>query len=764
MKRFMQYQFLGRGIGAALAVALSLSAAVGQNIVVSGSGSFANTGTIKVKGNINTSAASAAVTIGGTVELNGTTQDLGVGGQSLVFTTLNVLGTDTKTMTANVSVSDALTVNNTSGKFLDVNNKVLTVGGTSTLSGGASLDVTDASSEVTFNRIGGSQTVLGLVYAGKLTLQNSSTKDLSGNASVTDAFSHTGGGITINHDLTVAGASSFAVIADVTGNSTLAFSGTGAKTITTVDGIANGSAISNTGASGLLTVSTLNGNSGAINSGAGGVTFTNAATNGGTITGSGGPVTFGNTLGNGGSITAGSGGIAFIGTVTRNLGNSISSSAGLLNFNGDVSGTNGTIALTGTGSAEFAGALSATGLSFASGTSVIYDGVAPGQAIADVDYGYLTLKNSTKAWTLGAARAINNDLDLQASSATTIGGSFDLNVSGNITLASNLTKSANAVIFANAASTVSSGALTYDIVGAVTRTHTFAAATSYTLNNSATKVQINSAPVGMTFTLNSQPGTNPTGYSIGHSVNRTFTANSTGFTSGTANVTLGYLQGESVTLGVTETKLKDFRGGIVSGNKVSGTPSRTASGASAFGSVAYTGLANTLFSGSSELALDDRFNLFKSIGVGNWNIAGTWDANDVPGSTDDVEIAGAFAVTIPAGLSASAYSVLVDNGTTTDGGLTVAATGSLAVGGGGLTNNNTTGAGFTANGTVDISGSVTNAGTLIANGATAVVNAAAGLTNSGSLTVNNAGGQVTISGGNFANSGTLSNAGTVTVQ
>jgi hypothetical protein len=96
--------------------------------------------------------------------------------------------------------------------------------------------------------------------------------------------------------------------------------------------------------------------------------------------------------------------------------------------------------------------------------------------------------------------------------------------------------------------------------------------------------------------------------------------------------------------------------------------------------------------------------------------------NAVPGGSDDVEIAPTFAVTIPTGYAAAAQSVLIDAGAT--GGLSLAGTGSLTVGAGGITNNNVTGAGLT------------------------VV----------------AGTSVIVNGSDLTNNGKISNAGTITVQ
>jgi hypothetical protein len=188
---------------------------------------------------------------------------------------------------------------------------------------------------------------------------------------------------------------------------------------------------------------------------------------------------------------------------------------------------------------------------------------------------------------------------------------------------------------------------------------------------------------------------------------------------------LGYLKSEGQDLLVTETKLKDFQnGGIASANKVPGLPSgRVTSGVGTFGSVTYSGLTNLqlLPAVNNALALDDRFNMFNSIASTAWGINTTWDAGAVPGAFDDVVITGTHSVSIPDAYAASALSVTIDaaatNNTLTVGGGT---SGTLAVGTGGLTNNNTIGGlAVSAGGAVTITGSdlknngqITNAGTI----------------------------------------------------
>ena len=780
MKTMEQHTFLRRGMSIAVAMSIGIGTVLCQNLVISSSGSVSNTGTIKVKGNINTSGASGAVSIGGTVQLNGTsgTQQLGVSGSNaLTFATLQAAGSVAKQMDVNVTVTNSLDVNITGALNLDLQANTLTLDGSSSLTTG-SLDVSDPGSTVAYDNSSGSQTVLGLAYGGAVTLSGNATKDLSATASVAGTFSQSGGALTVNHNLTVSSAApTFAAIADVTGNSTLDLSGTGAKSITTVTTVSSGSTISNSGASGLLTVATLSGNAGTISGGAGGITFTNAAANSGAITGGAGAVTFSNTLNtSGGTITAGAGTIAFNGNVTQTGGTITSAnSTDILNFGANIDNSGGgTVSLTGTGAAEFAGTVTAngTGLSFASGTTVTYDGVTAGQAIADVDYGNLTLKNNTKSWTLGAARTVSNNLDVQASSAATIGGSFNLNVGGNVSLADNLTKSANAVVFASASSAVSSTG--GEIVGNVERTHTFTGGVAYTFNRPEVTMALASTAAA-DITLGMQPGTDPTtGIGTKYAQRKYTLSSTTDVTTNNLTAQLYYLDSElQGTPNESRLALYKYSGGSWSKLGTNGG-SYTRNTAGATNTIQLTAV-NQGLSGISEIGI--RILDFSTIASGAWNAIATWGttASDIPTTVDDAVINNQ--VTGLGGANQTVASLTINTGGELDvdantfNASTITSTGTISVASGatlavsGAFQNNTGGAAsVTVSGTATLSGAVTNAGTFTVNGASGLVNATAGLTNSGTIAVNNASGQLNVSGADFTNTGTLTNAGTVTVQ
>jgi hypothetical protein len=393
----------------------------------------------------------------------------------------------------------------------------------------------------------------------------------------------------------------------------------------------------------------------------------------------------------------------------------LTSGAGGLNLTAGLTNTLGNITVGALQSMAVSGAqfTHAGGtLSFAATSTVTYG--ASATTVVDAAYGNLTLNADPKTWTLAAGRTVSGNLTLGASAVTTVSGGFDLNVNGNISLASNLTKSANAVVFTNAGSAVSGAG--YEIVGSVTRTHAFVATTPYTFNNASMIVTPTAITNLTSFTISSLPSTAPTGYSAANSVNRKYSSSYVG-TGFTATLQLAYLASE---FSGTVAKLKDFQNGISKPDKLAGSYTRGSAGGFAY--VSLPGLTNGILNSGQELGLDDRYNTFISIAATNWDVTTTWDMLAVPGATDDVEIAPTFAVTIPTGVSALANSVLIDAGAT--GGLTLAGTGTLTttVSGSGITNNNLTGAGLTVGG----SASVTVNGILTNNGA---------ITNAGSITV-----------------------------
>jgi hypothetical protein len=245
-------------------------------------------------------------------------------------------------------------------------------------------------------------------------------------------------------------------------------------------------------------------------------------------------------------------------------------------------------------------------------------------------------------------------------------------------------------------------------------------AQSYTFNNASTVVTFSGADAARTFQLKVQPATNPTGYQLATSVNRKINATYAGWSTGTADIQLAYQNGE-VDGSLTQNRLKEFHGTVVSANKLGGasTITRQPSGVGSFGYIKQTNLANSTFASGDELPLDTRFSIYLSILAANWNSAATWDAAAVPTSSDDVEIN--TNVTVPDGITAAANSVTIDEGPAK--GLTVGGgiNGVLSVGAGGIANSNSAGNGLTVatganitvtGGTVTNAGAITNAGTI----------------------------------------------------
>jgi fibronectin-binding autotransporter adhesin len=672
---------MGRGLSALLILALIATMALGQNLVIgNAAATFAGAGTITVKGNITNPGIATAVTIGCPVVLNGVAaQSIGTATQGAInFATLNVSPTVAATTTLNVasSVSTAVTIGaGAINATLAVGaNNTLTIGGTSAFGNVGSTLNTVATSTVAYNSAGAGQIILGgFTYNGLMTLSGG-TKTLSAAVATTvsQAFDASAAGL-----LTISG---------------------GGLNLTT------------TGTFGALT------NSATIKNGSGLASF-GAVTNTGTIDGTvgAGALTFGSPVANnGGTIKGGAALATFSGLLTQTATGILTSGAGGLTLTAGLTNTLGNITVAAGQSMTVSGAqftsLGASVLSFAPTSTVTYG--AGATAIVDAPYGNLTLNGDAKTWALTAGRTVSNTLTLGAGAGTTVNGAFDLTVGGNVSLAANLTKSASAVLFTAPASTVSGNG--FDIIGSVTRTHAFVAATPYTFNNASMVMTPTVVGTLSSYTINSAPGTNPTGGVAGNSVQRKYTQSYTG-AGFTATLQLAYLAAEYT--GLNPTKLKDFQNGIVKANKLGGSYTRAS--ANGFNYVSLPGLT-TLVSGN-EIGIDDRYNMFISIAATNWDVATTWDMLAVPGASDDVEISAGFAVTIPLVVPAAANSVLIDAGAA--GGLTLSGTSTLAVGAGGIQNDNTN------------TGLVVGAGTA-----------------------------VTIAGGNLTNNGKITNAGTITVQ
>jgi hypothetical protein len=734
-----------------LILALFVALTPGQNLVVSGTGSFSGSGVLNVRGDIRTGAASGAVSIPGTVNMNGTTAIQRLGGatgtpQPLTFATLQAAGSIAKQMDVSVTVSDALAVTTVN---IDLDTHSLTLGGTSALVTGGSLDVSDVGCSVLYNRNTDSQTMLGLNYQGAVTLSGNATKDLAADASVTGAFSHSGGNLTVNHNLTVSNATpAFAAIADVTGNSILALSGTGLKAIDAINGIAVGSAISNTGVSGPLTVQTLAGNLGAINGGAGGVTFVNAATNGGDINGGGGAVTFSNTLAqSAGTITAGAGGVVFNGIPTISAGTVTAGDGANLDFNTNIANS-GTISLTGTGAATINGDFTSVGtLSFAATSQVTFDGA--GQTIPTATFGNVTMagsagKTAAASATLAGNLVLNQNLDM-----LTNGGTLVFSNSGTVTGAA-------------------------EVIGAVQRTHQLAGGTAYAFNRAEVTMQF-AANEDNDVTIDMRPGATPTGVGANHIDRYYGVSSAANLATNNANIQLYYLDGERVG------SLNEAKYGL---NKYDGALSKLGSNGGAYtrvdgapANIIALSNVNQGLVGITQFAITPIGYI--TIADGNWNVFGTWGSttDDIPDATDDAEVR--HTVGMGGGLRTIANLTITDDATYTgilnvndanfnatgnlvsDGAINVTASYTLTVGG--TLTNNVAASSVIVSGIASLVRTDNNGTFTVANGG--VANLTGAFNNYVGSSLSTVGtGALTITGADLTNAGSISNAGTITVQ
>jgi hypothetical protein len=685
MKSSLGKTFVSRSLYALLTIALIAAMAMGQgNLIIGGTPTFTGAGTITVTHDIKNTGVAGVTAISGIVIMNGAgSQAIGIATNGAInFSTLNVAPTVVATTTLNVAstVSTAVNIGTVpTAATLAVGTNTLTITGTSAFLNAAGALTTAAGSNVTFNSPAAGQVVLGgFTYAGALTL--------SGGALATKSISTA---ITVGGIFDASAASTLTVSAPLT----LGTTGTFAALI-------NSALIKN--GSGLASFGAVTNNVGGIIDGTVGA----------------GALTFNSTVANaGGTIKGGAALATFSGLLTQTATGNLIGGAGGLTLTAGLLNTLGTITLAGGQSMSVSGGQftqTAGALTFPATSTVTYGALAT--QIVDMSYGNLTLNADAKTMTLTAGRTVSNNLILGAGAATTVNGPFDLTVGGNISLGANLTKSAASVLFtAGTSNVIGTG---FEIVGSVTRTHTFIVSTPYTFNNASMIMTPTVVGTLASYTINSSPGTNPTNGVAGNSVQRKYTESYSPVTPGfTATLQLAYLTSEfSGTVG----KLKDFQNGIAKANKLGGVYTRAS--LNGFDYVSLPGLTDVILHSGQELALDDRYNMFLSKAIADWSVGTTWDMGTVPGASDDVEIAPTFAVTISTA-AVPALSVTIDEGAT--GGLTLSGAGTLLVGTGGLTNSNTLGVG---------------------------------------LNVTTGSNAVTITGGDLTNNGKITNAGTITVK
>jgi hypothetical protein len=525
----------------------------------------------------------------------------------------------------------------------------------------------------------------------------SSLKQTDVNVAVTDALTvnNSGTGFDIQaNSLTLGGSSTLTSGSiDVSdGSSSVTFNQTGSTQTVLPLTYAGSLTLSGTSAKSLTTASV----AGAFSQTSGTLTIS-----GGTGLTLGTTASFAAVNNNAGTIIGGSSGAtAFTGLLTQNGGNLTSGSGGL-NLQNGLTNTSGNITVAAGRSMTIAGAVSYTAgtLSFASTSSVTYNALAT--TVLDADYGILALNSDAKSWALGASRTVNGTLTLGAGAATSVTGSNDLNVSGNVSLAANLTKAANAVVLGSGSAV--SGA--NEIIGAVNRNHSFTATTPYTFNRAEVTLAVTTTGA-QNVTIKNNPGTSPTaGTGLGTKyVNRQYTIAGANFATNAATLKLYYIDA-NLAGSPNENRLvfKSYSAGtwttLAAGSytkNVSSTPD----------DITLAGITSN-FTSETELAMV--MAGYVTIANGSWNVGTTWDAGDIPTSTDDADVKHTVAMN---GANRQIANLTITGGTL-----------------------NVDDANFTAT-------SIDNAGTI-------------NVSNTRTLLV---------SGGNLTNSGAISNSGTITVQ
>ncbi|MFZ4620523.1 MAG: beta strand repeat-containing protein [Bacteroidota bacterium] len=206
-----------RGMSALVALVLMFGMAMGQNdLVITGTTSISNSGTIKVKGNITNAGVAGATTIGGTVHLKKAgAQAIGTASNGAInFATLVIpsTGDNTKTFNVNSAVSSSIDIAASAGATsqYDLNGNTLSVGGTIANTGTASTPYVFSASGSTVNYTGGAQTVYatgGLTYYNLTVSAAGGDKTLGGDVTVSNALtvSNTGVLAISNKTLTING-------------------------------------------------------------------------------------------------------------------------------------------------------------------------------------------------------------------------------------------------------------------------------------------------------------------------------------------------------------------------------------------------------------------------------------------------------------------------------------------------------------------------------------------------------------------------------
>jgi hypothetical protein len=609
-----------RGLFALIALTIMVTAigfSQGGNVTLYGD--VNGGGTMNVNGNL-TNAKGANLNINPAVNMrrNTTTQAItnNAGTWTINFTTLRFgrIGNKTIGTTTGINVTSSLEfgyagANNFMTGNFTLGSNTLTVAAASTYFATSVGALTLNGGTVNYTQIGGSQTLLnyGATY-GALGLSGSATKVLpvSGTNSASGTVTHAGSAVTFNENFNISttGSGSFVTIADIATGKMVDFQGTAnpssITTVSTVTGTlrksgtqdlgittvtANPGVIENTGTAGTLTIGTLTANAGTIrNTNTGLVAFTNAAPSNGTISASNGTVTFVNNL----------------------------------------SGT-GTVSLTG-GTMQFGGSVAQGTYTLTAGTTV-YNSSTAGQSIVGTTYNNLTLNNASK--TLAGPAIITGNLTNDASSTLAMGAN-NITLSGNLTIASDITNGAGVLTMNSALSNVTGAGL---VQGSVRRAHAFAANTQYKFNGQNIYLATAAQPVA-DVTLKMSAATSPTSPVSSKYANRKYA-----LTIATNPLTLMQAGLYYVAPGEETGGLNSARVGIRFYNGALWSKIVNTGRTSAGGLVTFTGAGQAMaIAANQELGM---FSLaFVTAGNGlNIALAPSWDENLLPTTDDDATIA-----------------------------------------------------------------------------------------------------------------------------
>lgn len=663
-----------RGIALVMLLFLAALVAHGQNLILTNNTQISGTGVIKVQGNIVDSSLTRIDTLHGAVYLTGTVvtgaQTVGSSNGAhpgLMFDTLRIDSAGAKSLNTNVQVGGSFYFWTTGGT-LTLNAHRLTIDGATARYGGT-LNANTAGDSVIYDGASGAQHIIDATYKG-LNITGAAAKDLLGRVIDNGYVSHTGGALTVNNGSFYAtGGYSFSTITTVNAADSLVLGST-AGSIATVADVAGGGYIVN--GAGLLTITSLtnnhgtlsaatNGgpmtlntvttNNGSILGGAGSVTIATLTDNKAAITGGAGQVSFTNAAAtSGGTITPGAGGMVFNQLATVNSGGTITSPlrADSLRFvNGLTVNNGGSFTLTVNGAATLAGTFTkgATAtVTFSAPSLFTYNGAAP-PIIGGLSYGNLTLAGS------GIANIPTGGLVTVVDT---------LRLSQSVTVADSLIFNA-----ATGANVASAG----EVLGKVTRAHSFTAGNLYTFNRDSVALQF-STTAARIVTINMTPGADPTDVSTlnRNYVKRRYALYDNTLASDTLTKMILYYLPAEIQNGALYSSMGILSDTNTIWGKVTGPGLTTFDGSDA---VALSNLKSILAS-VKEFAI--AYTPVVTVQTGDWGAGTTWDKGSTPAATDQTEVRHAVTVN-SAGMVAQ--SVVVDLGKS----VTFGASGVLTVGG-----------------------------------------------------------------------------------